>query len=168
MNTADNQKSNLLECNTAVLEVEALHRISKLISTVVHLDSTLTEILQVLHDTLYMERATLILLDETGNNLTIRASYGLSVEEEQRGVYGLHEGAVGRVFKTGTPFIVPDINSEPLFLNRTRAWDRIRKSTISFIGVPVILQGEVVGVLTVDRLFGPAVPFEEDVRLPSS
>jgi len=171
MNTAvNNRKSNkksLLECNTAVLEVEALQRIAKLISSVVHLDSTLSEILQVLHDSLYMERATLILLDGAGRNLTIRASYGLSVEEEQRGVYGLQEGAVGRVFKSGIPFIVPDINSEPLFLNRTGAWDRIKKSTISFIGVPVILKGEIVGVLTVDRLFGAEVPFEEDVRFLS-
>jgi len=170
MNSTTNLDSNerhLLECNTAVLEVEALYRIAKLISSVVHLDSTLAEILRVLHDSLYMEKATLVLLDEFGRNLTIRASYGLSVEQEQRGVYGLHEGAVGRVFKSGAAFVVPDINSEPLFLNRTGAWDGIRKSTLSFIGVPVSLKGEVVGVLTVDRLFGPAVSFEEDVRFLS-
>lgn len=170
MDTAENPKSRKerpVDCKTAVLEVEALHRIAKLISNVVHLDSALSEILQVLHDTLYMERATLVLVDETGKNLTIRASYGLSVEEEQRGVYGLHEGAVGHVFKSGSPFIAPDINSEPLFLNRTGAWDGIRKSTISFIGVPIMLQGEVVGVLTVDRLFKTEVPFEEDIRFLS-
>jgi len=158
------KKESPIECKTAVLEVEALHRISQLISTVVHLDSTLSDILKVLHENLQMERATLILLDEKGKNLTIRASYGLSVEEEQRGVYGRQEGVVGRVFKTGLPFIVPDIDSEPLFLNRTGARNKIKKSTISFIGVPISLQGEVVGVLTVDRLFGPEISFEEDVR----
>ncbi|MDW7771397.1 MAG: nif-specific transcriptional activator NifA [Desulfobulbaceae bacterium] len=170
MNSAAGTTSNdkkFQHCTTAVLEVEALHRIAKLISSVVHLDSTLSEILQVLHDTLSMAKAALVLLDESGRNLAIRASWGLSVEEEQRGVYGLQEGAVGRVFKSGTPFIVPDINSEPLFLNRTGGWDRTRKSTISFIGVPVILKGEVVGVLTVDRLFGADVPFEEEVRFLS-
>jgi Nif-specific regulatory protein len=153
-----------IECKTAVLEVEALHRIARLISTVVHLDSTLSDILKVLHETLQMERATLVLLDDKGKNLTIRASYGLSVEEEQRGVYGLQEGVVGRVFKSGSPFIVPDINSEPLFLNRTGARNKIPKSTISFIGVPISLRGEVVGVLTVDRLFGAEISLEEDVR----
>ncbi|MCL7486733.1 MAG: nif-specific transcriptional activator NifA [Desulfobulbaceae bacterium] len=161
---AGKNKDRSLSCETAVLEVEALHRIARLISTVVHLDSTLSDILQVLHETLQMERATLVLLDEKGRNLTIRASYGLSVEEEQRGVYSPQEGVVGRVFKSGCPFIVPDINSEPLFLNRTGARDRIKKSTISFIGVPIILKAEVVGVLTVDRLFGPEISFEEDVR----
>jgi len=153
-----------INCKTAVLEVEALHRIAKLISTVVHLDSTLSDILKVLHETLQMERATLVLLDESGKNLAIRASYGLSIEEERRGVYSTREGVVGHVFKTGSPFVVPDISSEPLFLNRTGARDRINKSTISFIGVPVTLKSEVVGVLTVDRLFGPEISLEEDVR----
>ncbi len=165
MDTATGKREHInIDCKTAVIEVEALHRISGLISTVVHLDSTLSDILQVLHETLDMERATLVLLDDSRKNLAIRASYGLSVEEEKRGVYGLQEGVVGHVFKSGSPFIVPDVNSEPLFLNRTGARDKIKKSTISFVGVPIVLKGDVVGVLTVDRLFGPEVSFEEDVR----
>lgn len=152
------------DSTTARLEVEAFYRIANLISEVVHLDSTLSAVLQVLHDTLRMERATLLLLDENGKNLIIRASYGLSVKEEQRGVYRVDEGVVGRVFRSGSPFIVPDINREPLFLNRTGSRKPIKKSTISFVGVPVVLQGVVVGVLTVDRLFSSEVSFEEDVR----
>lgn len=49
-------------------------------------------------------------------------------------------------------------------MNRTGSRKTIKKSTISFVGVPIVLQGEVVGVLTVDRLFGPEISFEEDVR----
>ncbi len=150
--------------NTAALEVQALYNIVKLISTAVHLDTALSSMLKVLHDTLRMERATLALLDESGRHLTIRASYGLSVTEEQRGVYGLDEGIYGQVFSTGSPFVVPDVHSEPLFLNRTGARSKISKKTISFIGVPVLLAGVPVGVLSVDRLFGSEISFEEDVR----
>ena len=149
---------------TAALEVQALYNIVNLIGSAVHLDTALSSMLKVLHDTLRMERATLALLDETGRHLTIRASYGLSVEEEQRGVYGLNEGIYGQVFSTGSPFIVPDVHSEPLFLNRTGARSKISKTTISFIGVPVVLAGVTVGVLSVDRLFGADISFEEDVR----
>ncbi len=149
---------------TAALEVQALYNIVNLIGSAVHLDTALSSMLKVLHDTLRMERATLALLDETGRHLTIRASYGLSVEEEQRGVYGLNEGIYGQVFSTGSPFIVPDVHSEPLFLNRTGARNKISKTTISFIGVPVVLAGVTVGVLSVDRLFGADISFEEDVR----
>ena len=149
---------------TSALEVQALYKIVNLIGAAVHLDTALSSILKVLHDALRMERATLALLDESGLHLSIRASYGLSVEEEQRGVYGLDEGIYGQVFSTASPFVVPDVHSEPLFLNRTGARAKISKKTISFIGVPVVLAGKTVGVLSVDRLFGSDVSFEEDVR----
>ena len=88
---------------TSALEVQALYKIVNLIGSAVHLDTALSSILKVLHDTLRMERATLALLDESGLHLSIRASYGLSVEEEQRGVYGLSEGIYGQVFSTAFP-----------------------------------------------------------------
>ncbi len=146
------------------LELKALYRIINFIGSAAHLDTALSAILKVLHDTLRMERATLALLDENNRHLTIRGSYGLSVEEEQRGIYGLDEGVYGQVFSTVSPFIVPDVRSEPLFLNRTGARRKISKTKISFIGVPVVLGEVPVGVLSVDRLFGNDVSFEEDVR----
>lgn len=149
---------------TEALEVKALYRIVKLIDSAVHLDTVLSAILKVLHDTLRMERATLALLDEGGQRLSICASYGLTVEEEQRGVYNLDEGICGKVFSTASPFIVPDVSNEPLFLNRTGSRPMYSKTKISFIGVPVLLGEQPVGVLSVDRLFGMEVSFEEDVR----
>ncbi|XOF32155.1 MAG: nif-specific transcriptional activator NifA [Candidatus Electrothrix sp. YB6] len=149
---------------TEALEIKALYRIVKLIDAAVHLDSALSAVLKVLHDTLRMERATLALLDDEQERLTIRASYGLSIEEEQRGIYNFDEGIYGQVFSTGSPFIVPDVHSEPLFLNRTGARRMFSKTKISFIGVPVLLEKKTVGVLSVDRLFGPEISHEEDVR----
>ncbi|MBI4793753.1 MAG: nif-specific transcriptional activator NifA [Deltaproteobacteria bacterium] len=146
------------------LELQALSEICQLIGSAVHLDTTLSKILRIVHDILRMERATLVLLDKSGEKMTIRASYGLTVQEEQRGVYGLNEGISGQIFQTCSPFVVPDIQSEPLFLNRTKARSSIRKERISFIGVPVMLAQKPVGVLSVDRLFGMDVSFEEDIR----
>lgn len=146
------------------LELQALSEICQLIGSAVHLDTTLGKILRILHETLRMERATLVLLDRTGEHLSIRASYGLTVKEEQRGVYNLDEGVSGQIFQTCSPFVVPDIHSEPLFLNRTGARSQINKEKLSFIGVPVILAKKPVGVLSVDRLFGLEVSFEEDIR----
>jgi len=150
--------------STETLELKALYRIVNFIGSAAHLDTALSAILKVLHDTLRMERATLALLDEKSRHLTIRASWGLSVEEEQRGVYGLDEGVYGQVFSTVSPFIVPDVHSDPLFLNRTGARRKISKTKISFVGVPVVLGEVPVGVLSVDRLFGNDVSFEEDVH----
>lgn len=145
------------------LKIQSLSEICQLIGEAVHLDTALTKILQILHDILRMDRATLVLLDPHKKRLEIRASYGLTVEEEQRGIYGLSEGICGQIFQSGSPCVVPDIHSEPLFLNRTGARTTIDKEQISFIGVPVLLAQKPVGVLTVDRLFGPEISFKEDV-----
>ncbi len=150
-------------CHLEILKIRALSEVCKLIGDAVHFDTTLSRILKVLHDILHMERATLVLLDPNRQRLSIRASYGLSVEEERRGIYGLSEGICGQIFQSGSPCVVPDIDSEPLFLNRTGARSQIRKEKLSFLGVPVKVEKNTVGVLTVDHLFGPDVSFEEDM-----
>ncbi|SDP13015.1 nif-specific transcriptional activator NifA [Desulforhopalus singaporensis] len=150
--------------HTQGMELLALHRITELIGSAVDLETTLQKILGVLENTLQMERATLLFLDKVKQKLVIRASCGLSAHEELRGVYNLDEGVCGKIFQTCSPFVVPDIESEPLFLNRTGARTRVSRSKISFLGVPVVVGGNPEGVLTVDRLFGDEVFFEEDVR----
>ncbi|HDO30136.1 MAG TPA: GAF domain-containing protein, partial [Desulfobacteraceae bacterium] len=131
----DNKKKRDAISRTSVVktpEVQALCEIAQLVGSAAKLETTLSEILRILHDTLYMERASLVLLDETAENLTIKASYGLTKEEKERGVYNLNEGVIGKVFRSKSPFVVPDIKSEPLFLNRTQARS-ITKSSIAFI-----------------------------------
>lgn len=162
----DNSTSGHLQKrpSTQGLELLALHRITELIGQAVDLDTTLASILTVLQDTMRMQRATLLLLDKVTQRLTIRASSGLTPEEELRGVYKPNEGVCGKIFRTRSPFVVPDISSEPLFLNRTGARPAFGKETLAFLGVPVLLHDVPVGVLSVDRLFGSDVSFEEDVR----
>lgn len=150
--------------STQGLELLALYRITELIGNVVNLNDTLANILSVLSETVKMERATLLLFDQAQQKLTIKASCGLTDEEEMRGVYKPDEGVCGQIFQTCSPFVVPDINSEPLFLNRTGARSTVNRSKTSFLGVPVIVKGKPEGVLSVDRLFGDEVSFEEDIR----
>lgn len=149
---------------TQGLELLALHRITELIGSAVDLGGTLSRILGVLSDTLRMDRATLVLYEKVTQKLTIKASCGLSGAEINRGVYRPDEGVCGQIFQTCSPFVVPNINSESLFLNRTGARTKESKNKISFLGVPVMVQGKPEGVLTVDRLFGDDVSFEEDIR----
>ncbi len=151
---------------TEVIELQALFEIAQLIGSAHDLTTTLNRVLRVLHDILRMERATLSLIAGEQDRLVIRASYGLSDAEKNRGVYRLNEGITGKIFQSRSPFVVPDIGSEPLFLNKTGSRS-IAKEKLSFIGVPVFIAQEVVGVLTVDRLFGLEISFEEDVRFLS-
>jgi len=163
MNT-DRKEQLSKQSTTEGMELLALHRITELIGNAANLETTLSSILAVLYDTMKMERATLLVYDRQQKKLVIKASYGLSEVEEMRGVYNPDEGVTGQIFRTKSPFVVPDINSEPLFLNRTKARSMVSRNTLSFLGVPVMVQGAVEGVLTVDRLFGDEVSFDEDIR----
>jgi len=148
-----------------IVELTTLYEVAKLASSSLDLDATLDAILHALSVFMEMERGTLTLLDEKAGVLQVRTSYGLSKSERQRGTYRVGEGITGKVFETGKPFIVPDIKSEPLFLNRTKARGDIKKENISFIGVPVKVRNSVIGVLSVDKLFPARINYEEDVRL---
>ncbi|MDF1614084.1 nif-specific transcriptional activator NifA [Desulfurivibrio dismutans] len=150
--------------NIEHLELQALYQISQLVGSAMDIAKTLGETLRVLHETLRMERATLVLQDHDSGRLSIVASYGLNEQEIRRGVYRPEEGVIGRIFQSGHPFVVPDIDAEPLFLNRTGARAKLPKGGISFIGVPVVAEEQPVGVLSVDRLFGAEISFEEDIR----
>ena len=144
------------------LSFQALVAICEVIDEALDLESALAGVLRILSEHLAMERATVTLFDHDTGRLSISASHGLTPAEQRRGVYRLDEGVTGRIFQTAEPYYVPDIDKEPLFLDKTGARS-LRRGQISFIGVPIPLNGAPIGVLNVDRLFGDEVAFEEDV-----
>ena len=150
---ADRANPNLneaMEPTIFELELTTLYAISKKIGRVLDLDHTLRSILEILSTNLSMERGTITLKDRETGLLRIIASHGLDPEEQQRGIYQPGEGVTGAIFKTVQPFAVPDIGKEPLFLNRTQARN-LTKNALAFIGVPVVLNNEPIGVFSVDR-----------------
>ena len=101
-----------------------------------------------------------------GGEIVMEAGYGLNSTERKRARYKQGEGVIGRVAATGQPMVVPSVSKEPLFLNRTRARD-LKKQDISFICVPIILDGRTIGAMSADRLFAEPVRLDEDMRLLS-
>lgn len=144
------------------LKLSALLAICQAIDQAIDLETALDGVLRIMSEQLSMRRATVTLYDPETGHLSINASYGLTTEEKQRGVYRLDEGVTGRIFQTGEPYYVPDIDKEPLFLDKTGS-RRLERGMISFVGVPIILHGDPIGVLNVDRLFADEVALEEDV-----
>lgn len=153
--------NNLLERKNA--ELTALLEVSKTLSSSFDLEKNLTHSMKILSDYLEMRRGTVTLLDHDTEELKIVAAYGLTKDQIARGKYKIGEGIVGRVVMTGSPMVIPNIGEEPLFLNRTRS--RIDKSNISFLCIPIKLKGDILGVISVDRIFGMNVSFEEDLRV---
>lgn len=130
------------------------------------LEEIMKEVLEILHDKMAMERGTLTLLNEETNELIIQVARGLSEKEIERGRYKVGEGITGQVAAAGEPIIVRNVGKEPLFLNRTEARGDIKqRNQISFLCVPIKLNGKTLGALSVDRLFQQDISFDEDLRL---
>ena len=150
-----------------VKELTVLYKISQLIGSTLDCQTVFPEVLGTFHSHLGMNRGTVTLLNSATGELEIKAAHGMTQKEVERGRYLIGEGITGKVVESGEPAVIPQIEKEPLFLNRTRSRDNLKKGDISFICVPIKIGSTVYGALSVDRLFSEEIAPQEDVRLLS-
>lgn len=146
-------------------ELAVLYEITRHMSAPYELAERMKKVLDVLHEKMGMHRGTLTLLDAEGENLTIEIAHGLDDQAIKKGRYKVGEGITGKVVEAGEPIAIPNIGEEPLFLNRTGARKDFRRNRIAFICVPIKIDQETLGALSVDRLFEGDVSLDEDLRL---
>ena len=146
-------------------EIECLYEITKAIHATLDLRKSLYKVLDILADNLGMNRSSITLLNPETSEIHIEVAHGISSAEKTRGRYKLGEGITGRVVASGRPMAIPQINEEPLFLDRTRARSRIDKSKISFLCVPIKEGRRIIGALSADRSSEEVYSLDEDVRL---
>ncbi|MBN1616881.1 MAG: sigma 54-interacting transcriptional regulator [Spirochaetales bacterium] len=98
-------------------------------------------------------RGMLVLLDsDNPNALSVRAAYNLTDEEMSRGIYTVGEGVIGKVVESGEAISIRDIYTDKNFLNRMKV-KRRKDVPISFIAVPFRVDGQVAGVIAVEKAF---------------
>src|SRR5882672_2782775 len=100
-------------------ELHILTEIGQILSSTLELRDVFAKTMQIISDKLNMRRGALVLLDESTGRLRTEAAVGMTPEEIERGRYALGEGVTGNVVATGRPRIIPDVRSDPDFLNRT-------------------------------------------------
>ena len=144
-------------------EIEVLQKITSAVVRERNVRRLLSQVLEILERSMGMMRGTFCLLE--GDELRIEATTdALNAEERANGHYRLGEGVTGTVAKTGRAEIVPDVRRDRRFLNRTGARDE--NEAVSFVCVPLVHLGQVIGTLSVDRAVGGgADALERDVAL---
>jgi len=134
--------------NKVSSEIEVLREVSSALVRERNVRRLLEEVIEILGRSMGMLRGTITLLE--GDELRIEASSRtLNAEERALGRYRIGEGVTGTVAKTGRAEVVIDVRKDKRFLNRTRA--RALDEPLSFICVPLIHLGQVIGTLSVDR-----------------
>jgi len=144
-------------------EIAVLREIASAVVRERNVRKLLEGVLQILERNMGMLRGTFTLLE--GDELRIEASTRqLNEEECALGRYRLGEGITGLVAQTGRAEIVLDVRTDKRFLNRTKA--RKGDEALSFVCVPLIHAGQVIGTLSVDRLMtGDTGALGRDVAL---
>ncbi|MEW6601886.1 MAG: nif-specific transcriptional activator NifA [Nitrospirota bacterium] len=132
-------------------ELTAILEVSKVLTASFALEKNLMSVMSTLGTLLEMQRGCVFLLDNLSGELRIVAAHGLEKHNIEKGKYRIGEGIVGRVLEKKVPMVIPNIGKEPMFLNKTGS--RPEKEGISFLCIPIMLKNEVIGVLSVDRIY---------------
>jgi serine phosphatase RsbU (regulator of sigma subunit)/anti-sigma regulatory factor (Ser/Thr protein kinase) len=113
------------------------------------LEDLLNELLTRVRDILNVDTAAVLLVEDDGRTLAARAAKGLEEEVERGFRLPIGRGFAGRVAATRSPVVIPDLDNSPVtVVNPLMREKRVR----SLLGVPLIVEGEVIGVLHVGSL----------------
>src|SRR3954462_8375428 len=150
---------------TAEQELSILTEVGQILSSTLELRDTFGRMMQIISDKLNMRRGTLVLLDESTGRLRTQAAVGPPFHERERGKYALGEGITGNVVATGRPRIVSDVRKEPDFLNKTGRFNPTTDGgQISFLCVPIKIEGRTTGALSSDKPFVSEDQLRSDYR----
>jgi len=134
-------------------DLSCLYNITRELASSGDISECLEKSMEILSSYKDMENGTVSIVNPVTGKLEIEVAYGITAEGRKRGKYKIGEGITGRVVATGEPIIVPHIAEEPLFLNRTRSRGDIKNQNRSFLCVPVKDGKQVIGALSVDRVY---------------
>jgi PAS domain S-box-containing protein len=161
---AEEERGQLFEREQrARLELEATMERMRQVQTVTEvalahlsLDKLLAELIDRVHDAMDVD-TVVILLREEGDDLVAWATRGLELDVRIKVPIG--SGFAGRVAQQKSPLMIEDIDKADLHTPFLR-----EKGVKSLLGVPLLIEGRVVGVIHVGRLVRR--PFtEDDARL---
>jgi sigma-B regulation protein RsbU (phosphoserine phosphatase) len=144
----ERKNRRLLVDGLRVERLALLLSVARDLSSILDLDHLLNEVGRLLRDIVPYEHFSLFLYDREREELTWRVGIGYS-EESRRWLHRIPvaKGLVGRAVRTFSAVLSHDVSAEPDFLPAKTDRGEIPRSALA---VPLIHQGEPVGVMTVE------------------
>ncbi|MER9298411.1 nif-specific transcriptional activator NifA [Mesorhizobium sp. M0621] len=142
-----------------------IFEISKILTGPARLELTLAKVVDLLHSLVQMRHGIITLCDaEAGLDITVASDCDTNSNEPSRS--RVPRNAIDQIVTTDTPLIAEDIAMHPAF---TAADIEVlgASDTVSFIGVPIRVDGNAVGAMTMDRALESRSSYrlDYDVRL---
>ena len=151
-----------------VRKLATLMEVGRILADSNNLNTALTVVLETLGRYHGVVRSFVMLYDSESERLRIEATFGLSPDASRRVTYKIGEGVIGRVVESGKPVVVPQTSREPLLLNRIRAFDATpSRKEMSFICVPILVDGKAIGAIGADRPYKLERDFDRTTKFLS-
>ncbi|BCS55063.1 sigma-54-dependent Fis family transcriptional regulator [Geobacter sp. SVR] len=166
LNLATVGKCRNRECRAKVFPL--LYQMSRVIAESADLPPTLIILQKIMEKEMNIVCGMISLYHQKSGRILIHESFGLTEEEEARGIYALGEGITGKVVETGKAIMLPRISEEPAFLHRTRSLKYGLDQELSFICVPIMRGRKVLGAISAERIYDSIRLLEQDVELLST
>ncbi len=132
-------KRLLDELDDRIKENINYYELSKMLITTSEFDILLENIIWVIHETIDVDHCSIMLADEEGENLSVKALWGYSEgHRNQRMPFG--NGVTGWVAENGEAVLIHDVNTDSRY--------RVNVEGVrSEMTVPLIAEGKVIGVI---------------------
>jgi Nif-specific regulatory protein len=148
------------------IALSGVYEISKILTRPARLETTLSNVLNLLSSFLDMRNGTILLLDDDDvPDIVVGSCWSDTVSETE---VELPRPALDQIIATAMPLVVQNVASHPHFadcaLAKTEPGDG---QAVAFIGLPIKIEGKVVGTLSIDRTAARGTTdfgFDHDVR----
>ena len=144
-----------------VSELSIINEVSKAITSVLNLDEILNLCLSEINEKLKVKHSSIMLIDEKRERLIVKASQGYRSRQVLGATQGISEGVAGRVVVEKRAIMVKDITHDKRF----NGSERSDYKTKSFVAVPLITEGRVLGVINIIDKESSESFCESDVNL---
>ena len=135
------------ESEDAVRVVEAVQRVTDAALAYLSTEDLLGALLDRMREILHADTAAILMLEQDGRVLRARAAKGIEEEVEQGVRIPVGRGFAGRIAAERRPIVIPDVDHGDVLNPLLR-----EKGIRSLLGVPLLVEGRVIGVLHVGTL----------------
>jgi PAS domain S-box-containing protein len=143
----------------AAHQIQAVQRVTDTALTHLRLDDLLRELLGRVREALRADTVVILLLNDEGTELAVRAAHGLEEEVRQGIRVPLGQGIAGRIAARGGPMVIDDVSTGEVVSPILRA-----KGLRALLGTPLMVDDRGIGVVHVGSLSRPSFTPDE-IRL---
>ncbi len=139
------QEKNL-ELEARLNEINALYEAGRSLASTIDLDEVLDKIIELATRVLEAKIGSIMLLDESGEFLTIASAIGLDKKVIKATRLSIGSSIAGYVAETGEPLFVSNVEEDARFRRENR---EERYGHASLLSVPLMLKKRIIGVINI-------------------